>query len=84
MHVDDAVDMSKMIQIRDVSDEVHRRLRGRAAMAGQTLSDFLRLEIERLAARPTRAEMLARLARHARPALRASAADAVRAERDRR
>lgn len=74
--------MSKMLQIRDVSDEVHRRLRGRAAMAGQTLSDYLRLEIERLAARPTRAEMLARLSRHARPALRESAADAVRAERD--
>lgn len=42
--------MSKMIQIRNVPDDVHRELKIRAARAGMTLSDFLNAELARLAA----------------------------------
>jgi antitoxin FitA len=55
--------MTKMIQIRNVPDEVHRALKVRAAKAGMTLSDYLLSEIERVAARPTLAEMMERLRR---------------------
>jgi len=53
--------MSKMIQIRNVPDGLHRALKLRAAKAGMTLSDYLLSEIERVAERPTLAEMMERL-----------------------
>jgi plasmid stability protein len=53
--------MSKMIQIRNVPDELHRTLKVRAAKEGMTLSDYLLSEIERVAERPTLAEMMERL-----------------------
>jgi len=53
--------MSKMIQIRNVPDGLHRKLKARAAVAGQSLSDYLLSEIDRIAALPTREEMLARI-----------------------
>ena len=53
--------MSKMIQIRNVPDVVHRKIKARAAESGMTLSDYLLAEVERVAALPTRDEMLARL-----------------------
>ena len=53
--------MSKMIQIRNVPDELHRTLKVRAAKAGMTLSDYLLSEIEHVAEKPTLAEMMERL-----------------------
>jgi antitoxin FitA len=53
--------MSKMIQIRNVPDELHRTLKVRAAKAGMTLSDYLLSEIERVAEKPTLSEMMERL-----------------------
>jgi plasmid stability protein len=44
-----------MIQIRNVPDRLHRRLKGRAALEGMSLSDYLRLELERILELPTRA-----------------------------
>ena len=55
------ISMSKMIQIRNVPDDLHRTLKVRAAEAGMTLSDYLLSEIERVAERPTLAEMMERL-----------------------
>ena len=51
--------MSKMIQIRDVPDTVHRKLRVRAAQEGLSLSEYLRRELVRLAGRRSVAEVLA-------------------------
>lgn len=45
--------MSKMIQIRNVPDGLHRKLRARAARAGMSLSDYLLLEIRKTAELPT-------------------------------
>ncbi len=50
-----------MIQIRHVSDEVHRTLKARAAREGMSLSDYLKRELERIAERPTMAEVLERM-----------------------
>ena len=74
--------MSKMIQIRHVPDGVHRKIKARAAQAGMTLSDFLLAEIERIAALPTRDEMLARLHARRRVTLRTPAAAIIRTERE--
>jgi plasmid stability protein len=54
--------MSKMIQIRNVPDELHRRLKVRAAERGTSLSEFLLAEVEEIADRPTLAELMERLA----------------------
>ena len=74
--------MSVMIQIRNVPDALHRRLKSRAALAGMSLSDYLLGEIRQAAERPTLDELRARLEGRAaiNPAM--SPADAVRAERD--
>lgn len=77
-----ACHMSKMVQIRNVPEALHRKLKVRAADAGQTLSDYLLAELERLAARPTRDEMLTRLHSRKRVTLKTPAAAVVREERD--
>jgi antitoxin FitA len=53
--------MSKMIQLRNVPDTLHRLLKARAAMAGMSLSDYLLGEIRDAAERPTLAELRDRL-----------------------
>ena len=53
--------MSKMIQLRNVPDGLHRSLKARAAMAGVSLSDYLLSEIREIADRPTLAEFRERL-----------------------
>ncbi len=50
--------MSKMVQIRDVPDDVHRTLKARAAREGMSLSDFIKRELERTAERPSIREWL--------------------------
>lgn len=54
-------DMSKMIQVRDVPDDLHRRLKVRAAQEGISLSDYLKHELARIADTPTLDEMLERI-----------------------
>ena len=54
--------MSKMIQIRNVPNELCRTLRVRAAKAGMTLSDYFLSEIEQIAQKPTLRELMHRLA----------------------
>ncbi len=76
--------MSVMIQIRNVPDSLHRRLKARAALAGMSLSDYLLAEIREVAGRPTLEEMRARLERRPAAAPAVPPARAVRAERDSR
>lgn len=53
--------MSKMIQVRNVPDEVHRVLKVRAAAAGMSLSDYIKRDLERAASQPTLEEIDARI-----------------------
>jgi len=76
--------MSKMIQVRNVPDDLHRILRVRAAQAGLSLSDYLLQQLRRIADRPTREELIERISRRTPVRTRVRAADAVRAERERR
>lgn len=50
--------MAKMIQIRNVPDDLHRKLKVRAAQMGMTLSDYLLSEVEKVAEKPTMKEWL--------------------------
>ena len=73
-----------MIQIRNVPDELHRRLKSRAALQGMSLSDYLLSEIRQVAERPTVDELRARLKGRSAVSPALAPARAVRAERDRR
>jgi plasmid stability protein len=52
--------MSKMIQIRNVPDEVHKILKVRAAAEGISLSDYIKRDLEELAAKATIEDVFAR------------------------
>jgi plasmid stability protein len=75
--------MPTMIQIRNVPDTLHRRLKSRAALAGMSLSDYLLGEIREVAQRPTLEELRARLEQRSRVTPSLPPSEAVRAERDR-
>ena len=75
--------MARMIQLRHVPDELHRKLKARAAMEGLSLSDYLLQEVERLAERPTINDLRRRLAQRESVTPRIPPAKAVRAERER-
>jgi plasmid stability protein len=79
-----AENMSRMIQLRNVPDALHRKLKARAAMAGTSLSDYLLAEIREIAEQPTLTELQQRIERRQPVTLTESAAVAVRAERDAR
>lgn len=61
MHVTYAYCMTT-IQVRNVSDETSRALKAKAALEGRSLSDYLLHELDRIAAHPSRAELLERIA----------------------
>lgn len=73
----------KTVQVRNVPDELHRRLKARAALEGRSLSEMLLAELIRVAERPTLQELVDRVAQHEAVPEGESAAEAVRAERER-
>jgi len=75
--------MTLMIQIRNVPEALHRRIKSRAALSGMSLSDYLLGEIRQIAERPTLDELRARLERYPEVTPTVAPAEAVRAERDR-
>ena len=50
---DNVLHMSKMIQIRNVPDELHRDLKKRAALAGMSMSDYIKRELDRKSRKST-------------------------------
>lgn len=76
------VHMTKMIQIRNVPDDLHRTLKIRAAQAGMSLSDYLLAEIERVAEKPTLTEMMDRLAKVEPVKVSESPEEIIRRHRD--
>jgi antitoxin FitA len=55
------VHMPKMIQIRNVPDDVHRTLKVRAAAEGLSLSDYVKRDLEELATQATLEDVFARV-----------------------
>lgn len=49
--------MAKMIQIRNVPDEMHRELKARAAYEGISLSDLIKRELEWVTSKMSKADM---------------------------
>ena len=73
-----------MIQIRNVPDALHRKLKARAAMAGMSLSDYLLSELRRTAEVPTLAELEERLSKLPPVSVEIDTAQMVRQARESR
>ena len=73
--------MSKMIQVRNVPDRLHRELVRRAKLRGRTLTEFIQEILEREVARPPASEVFERIARRAPVRLEARASELIREER---
>jgi len=74
-----------MIQVRNVPEDLHRKLKIRAAREGMTLSDLALSELRRAVAGPSPRELSERFtARDVRPYDGETAAESSRAERDAR
>jgi antitoxin FitA len=76
--------MPKMIQVRNVPDSLHRKLKSRAAMEGISLSDLVLKEMEHIAERPTMKELFERIASRTSLKYKISPAEILRQERDSR
>jgi plasmid stability protein len=76
--------MSKMIQLRNVPDALHRKLKARAAEEGMTLSEYLIRMAQRDLDRPTLAQFRARWETRPMRELSPSPTEILREERDRR
>ncbi len=72
--------MSKMVQIRNMPEELHRKVKARAAAEGLSLSDYIKRELERSVSRLSFEELDARV--KARPRGRFSAEDTLRIIRE--
>lgn len=81
---DNVAHMSKMIQIRNVPEDVHRTLKARAARAGMSLSEYLLKEIEQFAALPTFDEWWREVQADGAVKLTEDSAEAIREEREAR
>ena len=75
--------MAKMIQVRNVSERLHRELMRRARKKGQTLTEYIEEILEREASRPPIEEVLERIAGRPPIKLDRPVADLIRDERRR-
>jgi plasmid stability protein len=73
--------MSKMIQVRNVPDRLHRELVRRARARGQTLTDYVQEILEREVTRPPAVEVFERVSKRTPVSLAGRAADLIREER---
>jgi len=73
-----------MIQVRNVPDPLHRKLKSRAALEGISLSEYLLKELERVAERPTLRELTERIHSRAPVKYKVSPAEILRQERNQR
>lgn len=76
--------MSKMIQVRNVPDRLHRELVKRAKARGQTLSAFIEEILEREIERPPAEEVFERIRQRPRVKLPKPFAEYIREEREER
>lgn len=71
----------KMIQVRNVPEDLHRALKTRAAREGVTMSDLILAELPRLAHKPSPEQLLDRI-RQRPPVGGPPAPELIRAERE--
>jgi plasmid stability protein len=75
--------MPKMIQVRNVPDELHRELMRRAKSRGRTLTDYVEEILEREMARPPREEVFERIRSRTPVDTGKPASELIREERER-
>lgn len=73
--------MTKNLQVRDLPDPVHRELKRRAKVRGETLTDYVQDILEREVARPPAEEVFARIRSRVPVDLGSDAAETIRKER---
>ena len=76
--------MPKMLQVRNVPDDVHAELRRRASAAGMSLSEYVGRELRKVAATPSLEDLFARAEARGGHLGLTEAAEIIRAERDAR
>jgi plasmid stability protein len=76
--------MTKMLQVRNVPDDVHARLKERAKAAGMTMSEYVLRELKELADKPSLDEIWRRAEARDSSVSLADAAQLIRDERDAR
>ena len=76
--------MNKHVQIREIPEETHRKLKARAASEGLSMSDYLKRLIERDLKRPRWDEIDARMRKMGPIDLPESTGAMIRRERDSR
>jgi plasmid stability protein len=76
--------MSKMIQVRNVPDRLHRELVKRARSRGQSLTDYIQELLERDLARPPAEDVFERIRRRSSVHLGRPASELIREERRKR
>jgi plasmid stability protein len=75
--------MAKMLQVRNVPDDLHRELKERAAREGTTMSELVLRELPKIARRPSPEELMERI-RQLPPVPGPPAADVIRGGREER
>lgn len=76
--------MNKHVQIRNVTDAKHRKLKARAAERGMTITDYVKQLVDRDLERPTMAELIKRAKSLSQVDVGTTAVDYVREDRDSR
>ena len=76
--------MSKMIQVRNVPERLHRELVRRARARNQTLTDFIQETLEREVARPLSDDVFDRIERRDPVDLDIRVAELIKADRSER
>ena len=84
MHMSHVEHMSKMVQVRNVPERLHRELVRRARARGQTLTDYIQDVLEREVARPLPSEVFARIRARTPADLGRSAQELIRGARGER
>ena len=73
--------MAATIQVRNVPEDVHRKLKARAAQAGMSLSAYALAELQSGLEQPTIAELIQRLKTREPVSVRPRPADIIRERR---
>jgi antitoxin FitA len=76
--------MNKHVQIRNMPEAKHRKLKARAAERGMTITDYVKGLVDRDLDRPTHAELVARAKKLSQVNIGTSSVDFVREDRDSR
>ena len=77
----DCRDMSKMLQVRNIPDRLHRELVRRASLEGRTVTEYVQRVLEREVARPPRDEVFERISSREKVRLNRTAAELLADER---